>query len=143
MLWLALIALALFLLVTRGRALHLPTPNPRGATIAALGVLALMALRSGKVSVAVGLGLFAAGLMMFWRMEAEKLQRAAPRQPAPPRGTRMSRREAYAVLGLAPGADAEEIKQAHRRLMKLAHPDAGGSTQRAARLNAARDLLVG
>ena len=55
----------------------------------------------------------------------------------------MTREEAYQVLGLAAGATPEEIKDAHRRLMLHAHPDHGGSTWIAARLNQARDLLLG
>src|SRR5215470_7862395 len=39
----------------------------------------------------------------------------------------MSIEEAYAILGLTPGADAEAIKEAHRRLMVKLHPDHGGS----------------
>ncbi|BDG74131.1 hypothetical protein [Roseomonas fluvialis] len=55
----------------------------------------------------------------------------------------LTRAEALAVLGLAEGATEAEIRSAHRRLMRTAHPDQGGSAWLAARLNAARDLLVG
>ena len=55
----------------------------------------------------------------------------------------LDRTEALAVLGLAEGATEAEIKAAHRRLMRGAHPDQGGSAWLAARLNAARDLLLG
>ncbi len=50
--------------------------------------------------------------------------------------------EAYQVLGLEPGASAEAIKSAHRKLMKSVHPDAGGSAFLAARINQAKDLLL-
>jgi DnaJ homolog subfamily C member 19 len=55
----------------------------------------------------------------------------------------MSRDEAYQVLGLKPGASKADIKAAHRRLMAAAHPDHGGSDWIAARLNQARDVLMG
>jgi hypothetical protein len=66
------------------------------------------------------------------------------REP-PPRGPRtdMTRAEALAVLGLAEGASEEEIKAAHRRLIRRTHPDAGGTADLAARINRAKDVLVG
>jgi hypothetical protein len=50
--------------------------------------------------------------------------------------------EAYAILGLDPGADDEAIKAAHHRLMKQLHPDHGGSDYLAGKINRARDVLL-
>lgn len=55
----------------------------------------------------------------------------------------MTREEALDVLGLEPGASRDEIAQAHRRLIQRMHPDRGGSAYLAARINAARKLLLG
>ena len=57
-------------------------------------------------------------------------------------GGAMSRREALEVLGLAEGASAADIVRAHRTLMKKFHPDHGGSTTLAARVNQAKDVLM-
>jgi hypothetical protein len=54
----------------------------------------------------------------------------------------MTREEAYAVLGLKSGATPDEIKIAHKRLMKDFHPDKGGSDYLAAKINAAKDVLL-
>lgn len=66
-------------------------------------------------------------------------------QGPPPRGPRtdMTREEALAVLGLAEGASEQEIKAAHRRLIQRVHPDVGGSADLAARINRAKDVLLG
>jgi hypothetical protein len=66
-------------------------------------------------------------------------------QEAPPRNPRgdMTRQEALSVLGLVEGASADDIRTAHRRLIQRVHPDVGGSADLAARINRAKDVLLG
>ena len=75
-----------------------------------------------------------------WRVDADRDADPRPGRPTKP-GT-MTEQEAYQVLGLERGATLEQVRAAHRALMKSAHPDQGGSVERAARVNAARDRLL-
>ena len=54
----------------------------------------------------------------------------------------MSAKEALNILALQEGASENQIRSAHRSLMKQNHPDRGGSDYLAARINAAKDVLL-
>jgi hypothetical protein len=79
-----------------------------------------------------------------WREELAGERTGGGRSGAGARSTSgdMSVEEAYAILGLSSGADAEAIKEAHRRLMVKLHPDHGGSDYLATKINRARDVLL-
>ncbi len=76
-----------------------------------------------------------------WRAEAGAERVDAPGPTAADDGP-MTPAQALAVLGLTPGASAEQIRDAHRRLMATVHPDRGGSSYLAAKVNRARDVLL-
>ncbi|MGX5737135.1 DnaJ domain-containing protein [Bosea thiooxidans] len=75
-----------------------------------------------------------------WREDAQR-DGDAGQSRAPGAGT-MTKQEAYEILGLQPGASEEAVREAHRTLMKRIHPDAGGTSGLAARVNQAKDVLV-
>jgi hypothetical protein len=74
-----------------------------------------------------------------WREHAQR--DADPGRRSDPQGGAMTEEEAYQILGLERGAGPDEVRRAHRTLMKKLHPDQGGSDYLAARVNAAKDLL--
>ncbi|MGH7064404.1 MAG: DnaJ domain-containing protein, partial [Stellaceae bacterium] len=80
-----------------------------------------------------------------WRDEMAGASAGSGSRPgggAGPRSGEMTVDEAYAILGLAPGAGPDAIKEAHHRLMVKLHPDHGGSDYLATQINRARDLLL-
>jgi DnaJ-domain-containing protein 1 len=74
-----------------------------------------------------------------WREDAHHDAHA---RGAPPQTGAMTEQEAYQILGLQPGASTDDVRRAHRTLMKKLHPDQGGSTYLAARVNQAKEILL-
>ncbi len=80
------------------------------------------------------------GRFPVWRKDADAHGGDGERV-APGSGS-MTKQEAYKILGLEAGATAADVRKAHRRLMQRLHPDLGGSSFLAARINEAKDVLL-
>jgi hypothetical protein len=114
----------------------------------AVGALVLVLTKAGMPWLALALALVATSVKRVTSLHRDGRRREAAgttRDAARMRslGTKMTREEAYRVLGLSPGATREEIVAEYRRLMKRVHPDQGGTTYLAAQLNEAKDCLLG
>ncbi len=153
---LAGIGLWLLLLRTPGTLPSQTRRNLRRAiTITGIGIGLVILVRIGQP------GLAAAGALLTaaWRLVGPLLPRLLPLLFAPPArqsaraaqessepttnvSSQMTRAEALEVLGLAEGVSDEAIRQAHAELIKKVHPDRGGTSYLAARVNLARDLLL-
>ncbi len=152
MLWLIMGGLALLLLIGGLRAFERASVRTLKTFLAWVAALAGLTLTLLLVLSGRGPFAFLALSMLYplardWWLARRRLgpSGAGPEgaRPPPPRGSgRMSRDEAFAVLGLSPGVSEEEIQSAYRRLMRGAHPDSGGSDWLAARINEARDVLL-
>jgi DnaJ family protein C protein 19 len=146
MLWFLLGAVVLFLLIGGARAFErAPVTSIKSlfAWIAALGglSLALLLILTGRGGAAIGaLAMF--GPLLYQKWQATRGPKIGG-GPTPRTSGPMTHQEAYEVLGLHPNASEHDIREAHRRLMRGAHPDHGGSDWLAARINQARDILLG
>jgi hypothetical protein len=106
------------------------------AAIALLTAAAYVGMR-GNWGGAIVLGFI--GLALAASSRRTTGTRAPPRAPA----GAMSLQDARSILGVGEGASRKEIQEAYSRLMRMAHPDKGGTDGLAAQLNAARDKLLG
>lgn len=148
MIWIALGFLVLGLLVggagmrTMGR-LAGRAWRP-GAGMLALAAFVASAYFGVREAYAPALILFLVGLSL--SMSVRRVSRGPHRAkagPAPPRRGGMSAEEARGILGVGLDATPEEVQAAYLRLIRMAHPDQGGTSGLAAQLNAARDVLLG
>ena len=108
--------------------------------IAALGLAALDRVGLATLAASLAWGLFTGGhpWPQEWSFGRSMGQGSRNQQPS-----RMSRAEALRVLDLDEGATNDNIQAAHKRLMLKNHPDRGGSNYLAAKINEARDVLLG
>lgn len=119
------------------------------AWVAALAGLTLMTMLflTGRGGAAVSALVLLGPLVWSWWRDAQghahgRRRPGAP-PPPPPRAGPMSRAEALEVLGLHEPVTDADVRAAWVRLMRVAHPDSGGSDWLAARVNQAKDVLLG
>jgi hypothetical protein len=148
-----LIVLAMLVLLGRGYIRASPRNLVKGARFSGGVLLALITIalaltgRIGFAFLAAG-GAWALlfGTMPPWLRPAQTAG-GGPGQsrsdaPQTPRTSSMSRAEALKVLGLQESASEEEIRAAHRRLIVQNHPDKGGTSYLASKINEAKDVLL-
>lgn len=120
-----------------------------GSVVAVLGVLAvtghlniITAMIASAIALLPKLVQFAKYIPFISRLYAQKKQQNGQQTP-PARGNqKMSRDEAMEILALKPDHNADDVIQAHRRMMQKMHPDRGGSDYLAAQINQAKETLL-
>ena len=137
---LLLVGILLIMLVTRMTA--------RNLKLTALAFIFILAATAVIIFAIAGrYGLAApAGALALWGMRAYLLARQIRASAPPPAQSpkqAMSRAEALDILGLEEGASEIDIEAAYKALIVKNHPDQGGTDWLAARLNEARDILLG
>lgn len=114
------------------------------AWVVALGGLALgtMLLLTGRGALAVGAAVFLGPLAWSWWQESQGKLGARPGTPGRARPGKMGRAEALDILGLVDPVSDADVRAAWVQMMRVAHPDGGGSHGLASRVNQARDVLL-
>jgi hypothetical protein len=110
-----------------------------GAGLLAIGCLMAAIFLGIRGEWPLSLPLLVVGSVM---LVGARTERGPYRKAGAPSRSGLSADEARALLGVAQSATAEDIRAAYARLMRMAHPDKGGTTGLAAQLNAARDRLL-
>lgn len=105
---------------------------------AMLGLALVGGLMAAKGRPWIGSGLVALAVLYAVRRKPQR-SRASPVQGQPP-SPQLD--EARALLGLKPGCNESAIRDAHRRLIAKVHPDAGGTSALAEKINEARNMLL-
>jgi hypothetical protein len=122
---------------------HVLAGTREGRVLSTLDLTELLSLRRELASDSESIRLldtYLDGRFPVWRDDAQALVGAGV--GSSPASGPMSKEEAYKILGLEAGASAAAIREAHRRLMQRLHPDLGGTTFLAARINEAKDVLL-
>ncbi len=114
------------------------------AWVVALGGLALgtMLLLTGRGALAMGAAVFLGPLAWSWWQESQGKPGTRPGASGRPRGGKMGRAEALDILGLVDPVSDADVRAAWVQMMRVAHPDGGGSHGLASRVNQARDVLL-
>ncbi len=120
-----------------------------GSVIAALSILAvtghlniITAMIASAIALLPKLAQFVRYIPFISRLYAQNKQQDGQQTP-PARGKqKMSRDEAMEILALKPDHSADDVIQAHRRMMQKVHPDRGGSDYLAAQINQAKETLL-
>lgn len=144
MIWIVIAFIAFLLLAGIARDLARSDPSVvvqkvMHSLALSLALFALALALAGRFGLALGP---AAGAV--WAWNRGRVSSSGGRENPPTASvSKMDRDEALAILGLKSGADEAAIRAAHRQLIKKVHPDQGGNAHLAAKINAAKELLLG